>query len=60
MTNDTKNTLWPESTTPRPSDVELARFATDSIVDATDGCQVEPDGVCEHGYPSWLIQLGLI
>ena len=28
--------------------------------EATDGCIVEPDGICEHGYPSWLLELGLI
>lgn len=27
---------------------------------ATDGCWVEPDGHCEHGHPSWLLELGLI
>jgi len=27
---------------------------------ATDGCTIEPDGVCEHGYPSWLMYLGYI
>ena len=25
-----------------------------------DGCWVEPDGTCQHGYPSWLIILGMI
>lgn len=25
-----------------------------------DGCEVEPDGCCEHGHPSLLIALGLI
>jgi hypothetical protein len=24
------------------------------------GCWVEPDGVCIHGHPSWLLNLGLI
>ena len=24
------------------------------------GCWVEPDGMCEHGKPSWFIKLGLI
>jgi hypothetical protein len=24
------------------------------------GCWVEPDGVCIHGHPSWLLKLGLI
>ena len=27
---------------------------------ATDGCWVEPDGECDHGHPSWLVELGLI
>jgi len=25
-----------------------------------EGCWVEPDGYCPHGYPSWLIVMGLI
>ncbi|MCG3209261.1 MAG: hypothetical protein FOGNACKC_02882 [Anaerolineae bacterium] len=24
------------------------------------GCVVEPDGTCEHGKPSWLLEMGLI
>lgn len=34
----------------------------DSIVPAccTEGCEVEPDGVCEHGCPSALRAAGLI
>ncbi len=28
--------------------------------EATDGCWVEPDGICEHGKKSWLIVLGMI
>ena len=28
--------------------------------EATDGCRVEPDGICEHGQPSWLLHLGSI
>ena len=34
----------------------------DSIVPAccSEGCEVEPDGVCEHGCPSVLVALGLI
>jgi hypothetical protein len=27
---------------------------------ATDSCWVEPDGTCEHGHRSWLLELGLI
>ena len=28
--------------------------------EALDGCIVEPDGQCEHGYPSWPVALGII
>ena len=26
----------------------------------TDGCRVEPDGICPHGHKSWLLELGYI
>ena len=32
----------------------------DGDCEATDGCRSDPDGYCEHGYPSWLLYLGLI
>jgi hypothetical protein len=34
----------------------------DGVVPAccSEGCEVEPDGVCEHGFPSVLIASGLI
>lgn len=45
-------------------DVEefLEDTCSDSIVPACcdEGCEVEPDGRCEHGCPSVLIALGLI
>jgi hypothetical protein len=28
--------------------------------EATDGCWVEPDGICEHGHESWLVVMGLV
>lgn len=28
--------------------------------ECADGCTVEPDGSCPHGYTSWLIVAGLI
>ena len=36
--------------------------ASDSVVPACcdEGCQVEPDGRCEHGCPSVLLALGVI
>lgn len=24
------------------------------------GCEVEPDGICQHGHPAWLRRYGLI
>ena len=35
-------------------------FEMDSTVQATDGCEVEPDGICPHGKPSWFLKLGLL
>lgn len=43
-----------------PSIDELEDWMFDGVAEATDGCLVEPDGICEHGNPSWLIKLGLI
>ena len=44
-----------------PPGVEtLKQWMDDGVAEATDGCQVEPDGTCPHGTPSWLLQLGLI
>lgn len=60
MNDDTENSLWPEPVEEKPSYDELSAMMLDTVATATDGCTVEPDGVCEHGYPSWLIQLGMI
>ena len=40
----------------------LAEYATESVVPAicTEGCEVEPDGRCEHKCPSILLALGVI
>lgn len=50
----------PKPTVKRPSVRALQEMMYDGICQATDGCQVEPDGTCEHGHPSWLLELGLI
>ena len=50
----------PAPTTPVPDLETLESWLWDAVVEATDGCLVEPDGTCPHGYPSWLIELGLI
>lgn len=46
--------------TRRPTLEELERMEERGVARATDGCQVEPDGHCPHGKPSWLIVLGFI
>lgn len=40
----------------------LADFVCDSVAPAMcrEGCEVEPDGRCEHGCPSILLALGMI
>jgi hypothetical protein len=43
-----------------PSFRQLEHWGMDSVCDATDGCQVEPDGDCEHGHISWLRVVGVI
>lgn len=32
----------------------------DGGCEATDGCWVEPDGICEHGHKSWMLIMGVI
>lgn len=43
-----------------PSIEQLMEWEESGICEATDGCEVEPDGVCEHGCKSWLIVMGII
>ena len=52
---------YPPPTVDQPSDDEIGAMLVDAIdTEATDGCLVEPDGLCPHGHPSWLIVLKLI
>jgi hypothetical protein len=46
--------------TKRPSLKTMERWISNGMAKATDGCEVEPDGTCKHGKPSWLIALGYI
>jgi hypothetical protein len=43
-----------------PGPKAIERWISDGVAKATDGCRVEPDGVCEHGHSSWLLVMGLI
>ena len=51
---------YPEPTSLQPDDDEIMEMVMDGECEATDGCNVEPDGTCEHGHPSWALREGLI
>lgn len=46
--------------------VELMELLEESMMDGvapaccTEGCEVEPDGRCEHGCPSVMLAVGII
>jgi hypothetical protein len=44
----------------RPTLKQIEEWMEEGGCQATDGCWVEPDGECEHGCPSWMIELELI
>lgn len=46
--------------TETPTIEQLQEWVFDGVAEATDGCRVEPDGTCEHGCKSWLLELGYI
>ena len=43
-----------------PELATLMQWLDEGVCEATDGCLVQPDGRCEYGDPSWLLELGLI
>jgi len=45
---------------PQPAFAAIQCMVFNGVAEATDGCVVEPDGHCEHGCPSWLLELGYI
>jgi len=49
-----------KATTPAPTLEQLEEWSYDGVAEATDGCEVEPDGRCEHGHNSWLLAYGFI
>lgn len=52
---------YPEPEVPEPPlDLLMEWFDEGGGCEATDGCWIDPDGVCPHGYPSWLLHLGYI
>ena len=43
-----------------PTVATMEKWVSDGVARSIDGCRVEPDGECEHGYPSWLMALGFV
>jgi len=52
--------VWGRLYGEKPDLETLEGWEEEGGAEAVDGCWVEPDGVCEHGAPSWLLVLGLI
>ena len=44
----------------QPSMKTLEKWSFDGFAKTIDGCRVEPDGICQHGMPSWLLALSYI
>lgn len=59
-------TIWEHESIRKPErrqipDIDtLTEWMDSGVAEALDGCEVEPDGHCPHGKPSWLIRMGLI
>lgn len=57
---------YPKPVIPVPSQNEVFEMLSDAVTDeevvfeTSDGCYVEPDGICSHGHPTWLRRYGLI
>ena len=43
-----------------PSMKTLEKWNNDGMCKTPCGCRVEPDGICSHGWDSWLTLLGWI
>lgn len=56
-----KRHRYPHPDARRPTFAELQEWIDEGGCEAAcdHGCWVEPDGYCEHGYPSWLLVYGL-
>jgi hypothetical protein len=58
--------IYPTPTISKPSSDVLHAMLQAAVMDtqvgfeASDGCEVESDGTCHHGHPSWLKRYGLI
>lgn len=48
-----------EAESSEPSLDQIFEWLSEGVCEATDGCQVEPDGTCPHGCKSWALEMGL-
>ncbi len=58
----TARVMWPVPETDEP-DIEQVYQETEDSYGSTscaEYCEVEPDGICPHGHPSWLLRWGMI
>ena len=44
---------------PIPTLCRVKQWLDDNECEAIDGCTVDSEDTCPHGYPSWLIALGV-
>lgn len=44
----------------KPSMEQLEEWMATDTMETPDGCSIEPDGTCEHGWPSWVRAMGII
>lgn len=53
--------FWPKPAVLMPGLVKMnAMMRGDIRCRATDGCEVDQEGYCEHAHPSWLVRIGAI
>lgn len=38
----------------------MEKWMNDAVCPTPDGCRVEPDGTCEHGWNAWLLIMGVL
>jgi hypothetical protein len=56
-----ESNAWPEPTIEPPSMQEVQSWIDhDGSCQTSDGCHAEPDGVCAHRHPSWLVRWAMI
>lgn len=57
---------YPQPTIALPTEEQVLEMLKDHVMDntlqfeASDGCMIDADAVCEHNHPSWLRRYALI